>query len=90
MAKRQDGNRMDGKAGEQPEALAAFGKAARSGGVTPPKSLYADAETKPVSTDPKKKADAATRVLREGVLHDDEGAAKAVRALPDRAMKSKG
>jgi hypothetical protein len=69
----------------QPEALAAFAAAARQGGKKPESTgLGATAETAPVATDLSDKADAATKVLREGVLHTDQGAAAAIDKLPDR------
>ena len=70
---------------EQPEALAEFASVARSEDGKPPhKGLTADQETAPIPTDPKLKHDAATKVLREGVLHRDQGAEEAIERLPDR------
>ncbi len=52
----------------QPEALATFAAAARNDGKKPDSiGLGATAETKPIPTSPDAKADAATRVLQEGV-----------------------
>jgi hypothetical protein len=74
--------------GSQPEALAEFAKSARSRDGKPDKpGLYADRESAAIPTDPKLKQDAATRVIREGVLHRDEGADEAIDRLPDRISK---
>lgn len=70
---------------DQPEALATFAASARNDGWKPKDiGLHATDETKAIPTDPKQKADAATKVLREGVLHRDQGADEAVDSLPDR------
>ncbi|MGL5115749.1 MAG: hypothetical protein ACRC7G_16675 [Beijerinckiaceae bacterium] len=70
---------------EQPEALATFAASARQDGKKPDAiGLAARSGTAPVPTNPDDKADAATKVLREGVLDRDEGAAAAIRKLPDR------
>lgn len=70
---------------DQPEALATFAASARNDGQKPKDiGLHATDETEAIPTDPKKKADAATKVLREGVLHKDQGADKAIDDLPDR------
>ncbi|RYE35130.1 MAG: hypothetical protein EOP23_01445 [Hyphomicrobiales bacterium] len=70
---------------DQPEALATFAASARNDGKKPENiGLHATDETKAIPTDPKKKADAATKVLREGVLDKDQGADEAVDDLPDR------
>jgi hypothetical protein len=70
---------------DQPEALATFAASARNDGQKPKDiGLHATDETEAIPTDPKKKADAATKVLREGVLHKDQGADEAVKDLPDR------
>lgn len=71
--------------GQQPEALATFAASARNDGQKPDDiGLTATAETQPLMTAPELKADAATKVLREGVLGRDQGADEAVGALPDR------
>jgi hypothetical protein len=76
--------------GRQPEALATFASAARNGGKKSTSiSLEATPETAPVSVDLADKADAATKVLREGVLHADQGADAAIDKLPDRVMQPK-
>jgi hypothetical protein len=76
------------KAKGQPEALATFGAAARNDGKKPSSiGLEATPATKPIRTSSDAKADAATRVLQEGVTGRDRGADEAVDALPDRAMK---
>lgn len=72
----------------QPEALATFAAAARNDGKKPDSiGLGATPETKPIPTSPDAKADAATRVLQEGVTGQDRGADEAVDDLPDRVMK---
>ncbi|MFT3987359.1 hypothetical protein [Aestuariivirga sp.] len=73
---------------QQPESLSSFAEAAREEKVSERKpGLTADSETKPIPTDPKLKHDAATKVLREGVLHKDQGADEAIDKLPDRIMR---
>jgi len=75
---------------DQPEALATFAASARNDGKKPEDiGLRATAETNALPTDPKRKADAATKVLREGVLHKDQGAEEAIDALPDRTRDTK-
>ncbi|KPF72526.1 hypothetical protein IP69_01035 [Bosea sp. AAP35] len=75
--------------GQQPEALATFAASARNDGKKPDDvGLTATPETGPVPTSSEKKAEAATKVLREGVLKRDQGADEAVDALPDRTRES--
>ncbi len=75
----------------QPEALATFAATARNDGKKPASvGLGATKATKPIPTSSAKKADAATRVLQEGVTGRDRKADKAVDALPDRAAKRGG
>lgn len=70
---------------KQPEALATFAAAARKDGKKPADiGLEATPETAPIPTNSAKKDDAATKVLREGVLKTDQGAEEAIDALPDR------
>ena len=72
----------------QPEALAQFAQSARGKDAIPDRpGLEADKETAAIPTDPKLKQDAATKVLREGVLHRDQGAKEAIDRLPDRIAK---
>lgn len=74
----------------QPEALAQFGKSARSKSKKAEQpGLVADQETVPVPTDPKIEQSAATKVLREGVFHRDEGADEEIAKLPDRITKDR-
>ncbi len=74
----------------QPEVLAKFGEAARDQDGKPDKpGLRATPETAPVAMEPKLKQEAATKVLREGVFHRDEGADEAIDKLPDRITKDK-
>lgn len=71
--------------GERPEALAKFAEVARNDDGKPVRNgTEATAETASIPTDPAQKQDAATRVLREGVLKQDQGADEAVDRLPDR------
>lgn len=69
---------------KQPEALATFAAAARDGKLPGSGGLEATPETAPLPTDPDAKADAATKVLREGVLRTEQGADAAIDKLPDR------
>ncbi|GAU85723.1 hypothetical protein [Bosea sp. BIWAKO-01] len=70
---------------KQPEALATFAATARNDGKKPKDiGLTATPETAPLPGDTKKEADAATKVLREGVLKKDQGADEAIDKLPDR------
>lgn len=74
-----------GPEGQQPEALATFAATARNDSRKPAEiGLTATPDTEPLATAPEVKAEAATKVLREGVLGRDQGAAEAVDALPDR------
>lgn len=69
----------------QPEALATFAASARNDGKKPNYiGLAATPETGGLTTNSAKKADAATKVHREGVLHKDQGADEAIDRLPDR------
>lgn len=69
----------------QPEALATFAAAAAHDGIKPKDiGLQATKETAPIPTNPEDKNDAATKVLREGVLGTDQGADAAIAKLPDR------
>jgi len=76
---------------KQPEALATFAATARNDGKKPEDiGLEATSETDGIPTDPKMKADAATKVLREGVFQTDQGAEEAVDALSDRTRDLAG
>ncbi|HUQ35017.1 MAG TPA: hypothetical protein VM144_01435 [Aestuariivirga sp.] len=71
--------------GERPEALAKFAEVARNDDGKPVRNgTEANEQTAPIPTDPAQKQDAATRVLREGVLKQDQGAEEAIDRLPDR------
>lgn len=73
---------------KQPEALATFAATARNQGKKPKSiGLEATPETAGIPTDPEKKAEAATKVLREGVFHKKQGADEAIDALPDRTRE---
>lgn len=75
---------------KQPEALATFAASARNDSKKPSDiGLAATPETDGLTTDPAKKVDAATKVLREGVLRKDQGAEEAVDRLPDRVTAGK-
>jgi hypothetical protein len=77
-----------GPKGQQPEALATFAASARNDGKKPKEiGLEATRATKPLRTSPEKKQDAATKVLREGVLGKDQGADEAIDKLPDRTRR---
>ena len=77
------------KTDQQPEALANFAATARSpDNVSPTGGLAQTPDTAPIPVDPQLKADAAAKVLREGVLGTDEGADEAIDALPDRTRTS--
>lgn len=77
--------KAEGPKGQQPEALATFAASARNDGRKPDDiGLTATKDTAPLETVPEKKQDAATKVLREGVLGKDEGAEEAIDKLPDR------
>jgi hypothetical protein len=79
-----------GKSAERPEALATFAKASRHEGVKPDDiGLTADAGTKPIPTPSKAKDRAATKVLQEGVTHEDKGSREAIDELPDRIIVSR-
>ena len=74
--------------GSRPEALAKFAEVARHDDGQPVREgVEATEETAAIPTDPKLKQDAGTRVLREGVLHKDQGAKGAIDKLPDRTAK---
>lgn len=74
-----------GHDGQQPEALATFAEAARQGGRKPDDvGLTATPDTAPMETDPKRKHEAAAKVLQEGATGEDRGADAAVSSLPDR------
>ena len=74
-----------GAEGERPEALAKFAEVARNRDGKPVRTgTEATAETSPIPTDSGQKQDAATKVLREGVLKQDQGADEAIDRLPDR------
>lgn len=71
--------------GERPEALAKFAEVARNDDGKPVRNgTEATAENAPIPMDPTQKQDAATKVLREGVLKQDQGADEAIDRLPDR------
>ena len=77
---------------ERPEALAEFSETARKQpqqSETVKKPLTATEHTKPIPTDNAEKHDAATKVLQEGVTHEDKGAAEAIDKLPDRIVESR-
>ena len=74
--------------GSRPEALAKFAEVARNDDGNPVREgIEATEETAPIPTNPELKQDAATKVLREGVLHRKQGAKEAIEKLPDRTAK---
>lgn len=74
--------------GPQPEVLAGLAAAARAGGQKPRQDgLTAGPDTAPVRANPAQEVDAATKVLREGATHKNQGAAEAVQKLPDRTRQ---
>ena len=79
-----------GKSAERPEALATFAQASRHDGIKPDDlGLTADQGTKPIPTPSKQKDRAATKVLQEGVTHEDRGSREAIDKLPDRIIESR-
>ena len=75
---------------EQPESLATFAEASRADGKKPDElGLVADEHTAPIPTDSKMKDEAATKVLKEGVTGEDQGAEEAIERLPDRIIESR-
>jgi len=78
------------KSAERPEALATFAKASRHDGVKPDDlGLTADESTRPIPTSSKQKDRAATKVLQEGVTHQDKGSREEIDKLPDRILESR-
>ena len=76
--------------GPRPEALAKFAEVARNDDGQPVREgVEATEETAPIPASPKLEQDAATKVLREGVLHRKQGAKEAIEKLPDRTEKKK-
>lgn len=76
--------------GGQPEALATFAASARNDGRKPDSiGLGATPETAGLPTSNAKKAEAATRVLQEGVTGSDKKAEEAIDALPDRTARAR-
>jgi hypothetical protein len=74
----------------EPEALATFAESARAKEKVPDETtLTATRHTAPLRTDSKKKDKAATKVLRQGVTGEDEGADEAIDKLPDRIVESR-
>jgi hypothetical protein len=76
--------------GPEPEALAKFAEVARNDDGKPLRTgIEATPETAPIPTNPAQKQEAATRVLREGVLRRNQGAHEAIDKLPDRTAPRK-
>jgi hypothetical protein len=81
-------NKRTDIADTEPEALAKFAEVARNNTGKPVRQgVEANEENAAIPTDPKLKQDAATKVLREGVFHRDEGSEEAIDKLPDRTAK---
>ena len=75
---------------QRPEALATFAEASRHDGKKPDDlGLEADRHTAPIPTDPKKKQEAATKVLHKGATGVDTGVEQAIDSLPDRIIESR-
>ena len=75
---------------QRPEALATFAEASRHDGQKPDDlGLEADHHTAPLPTDPKKKQEAATKVLHKGATGEDTGVDEAIDSLPDRIIESR-
>ncbi len=67
-----------------PEAVAKFAQSARAETVEEARTgVDATIETAAIPTDPKLQHKAATKVLREGVIGDDEGSEELIKKLPD-------
>ena len=82
MAARIEENEVSN--GESPEAIAKFAQSARSeNGEMGRTGVSSTSETSPIPTDPILKQKAATAVLRENVLGDDEGSEELIKELPD-------
>jgi hypothetical protein len=76
-------------ASRQPESLATFAAASRSTDkVSPNGGLDVTDDTAPIPGDLAAQHDAATKVLREGVMGTDQGAMEAIDALPDRTRSA--
>jgi len=75
---------------ERPEALAQFAESARRGERVGVAGLTATEATTPLSTNPKDKDDAATRILAEGATGKDFHSEDAVARVPDRILESQG
>lgn len=77
--------------GQQPEALATFAAAAKSGEGKKPGSVgeTATAKTSPLPADPKKEAAIATELLNKGAKGKKPDPKPAVDALPDRTRTTK-
>jgi hypothetical protein len=74
--------------GEQPDALVKLAQVARNnGGIAVGDESTGHHESMPISTDPELQHDAATKLIREGITHRDEGAKEAVHKLPDRTAE---
>lgn len=77
------------EASRQPEALATFAAASRSADkISPNGGLDITKDTGPIQGDLAAQHDAATKVLREGVLGTDQGSMEALDALPDRTRST--
>ncbi len=69
---------------ENPEAIAKFAQSARSkNGDINRTGISSTSDNSPIPTNPKLKQKAATTVLRENVLGDEEGSEELIKKLPD-------
>ncbi|MEP6827386.1 MAG: hypothetical protein ABJA10_04875 [Aestuariivirga sp.] len=79
-------NKHNSKAqnGVNPEAIAKFAQSARAeNGKRARTGVGATSETTAIPTDPKLQHSAATKVLREAAIGDDEGSEELIKQLPD-------
>ncbi|MBV8446709.1 MAG: hypothetical protein JO124_01840 [Hyphomicrobiales bacterium] len=80
-----DDKNKRGQHGQQPEALATFGQAARQGGKKPDDiGLEATKASGPLPGNLDQEEKAAAEILNEGATGKDRGGKKAARDLPDR------
>lgn len=78
------------KRGQQPEALATFGEAARHGGKKPDDiGLEATRASGPLPGDLDEEEGVAARVLNENATGQEKGGKKAAHDLPDRTRTVK-
>ena len=75
------------KEGKNPEAISKFAQAARlKKGESNRTGKDATEETSAIPSDPKLQHRAATAVLREGAMRDDEHSEELIKQLPDPVL----